>query len=137
MKKGMILLITAAALAFWTGACSQSQKTAEGAALDWLKLVDAGNYAQSWECGATILKNAVAKEQWLQILKDGRAPLGSLTSRELTSAEYQSGLPGAPRGEYYVIQFTSTFANRRSVTETVTPMLDKDGRWRVAVYYVK
>jgi uncharacterized protein DUF4019 len=138
MKKRVICLIGATFLALWSGACSQGQKTvAEGAASDWLKLVDAGNYAQSWDEGASIFKNAVAKEQWQKILEGNRGPLGTVASRRLKSAEYTVQLPGAPDGEYYVIEYASTFANNRSVIETVTPVLDKDGKWRVAVYVIK
>jgi len=137
MKKRIVCLTGVVLLALWTGSCSQSERTAKAVADDWLKLVDAGNYGQSWDNGATIFKNAVAKEQWLGILEANRAPLGAMTARELMSAEYTTNLPGAPNGEYYVIQYASRFANTRSVIETVTPVLDRDGQWRVAVYYVK
>jgi hypothetical protein len=46
-------------------------------------------------------------------------------------------LPGAPDGEYVVIQYQTAFQNKKSAIETVTPMLDKDGHWRVAGYYIK
>jgi ribosomal protein S17E len=36
-----------------------------------------------------------------------------------------------------VIQFDASFENKKSAIETVTPMLDKDGKWRVAGYYVE
>jgi hypothetical protein len=137
MKKQIICFIGAIFLVLWTSACSPSKKTAERVANEWLKVVDAGNYAQSWDSGASIFKLAVAKEQWLQILGNNRAPLGAVASREIESAEYTSDLPGAPDGEYYVIRYASTFANRKPVTETVTSVLDRDGKWRVAVYVVK
>jgi len=138
MKKRVICFMSVAFLALWTVACSQGKKAvAEGAASDWLKLVDSGDYAQSWDNGATIFKNAVAKEQWQKILEGNRAPLGSVASRKLKSAEYTMQLPGAPDGEYYVIEYASTFANNKSVIETVTPVLDTDGKWRVAVYVIK
>ena len=48
-----------------------------------------------------------------------------------------TSLPGAPDGEYVVIQFEASFGNKRASVETVTPMLDKDGQWRVSGYYIK
>ena len=48
-----------------------------------------------------------------------------------------SSIPGAPDGEYVVIQFKTSFENKKSGIETVTPMLDKDGKWRVSGYYIK
>jgi hypothetical protein len=36
-----------------------------------------------------------------------------------------------------VIQYDSVFANKASAVETITPMLDADGVWRVSGYYIK
>lgn len=57
--------------------------------------------------------------------------------RKLTAAQYLTEVPDAPKGEYVMIQFNTSFANKKSVVETVTPMLDKDGKWRVIVYFIK
>ena len=46
-------------------------------------------------------------------------------------------LPGAPDGEYVVIQYESSFEHKQSAIETVTPMLDTDGKWRVSGYFIK
>src|SRR6266852_3311766 len=53
----------------------------------WLKLVDAGDYKQSWEAASTIFKNAVTEAQWAQQLGDVRKPLGALVSRKLKGAQ--------------------------------------------------
>jgi hypothetical protein len=60
-----------------------------------------------------------------------------VVARKLKSKQYTRTLPGAPDGEYVVIQYETTFENKQSATETVTPMLDKDGVWRVSGYYIK
>jgi hypothetical protein len=36
-----------------------------------------------------------------------------------------------------VIHYQSSFEHKKSATETVTPMLDNDGQWRVSGYYIK
>jgi hypothetical protein len=66
-----------------------------------------------------------------------RKPLGKTLSRKITSAKYTTTLPGAPDGEYVVIQYQTSFKNKLSAVETVTPMLDKNGDWRVSGYYIK
>ena len=66
-----------------------------------------------------------------------RDPLGKVTTRKLKSATYTKSLPGAPDGEYVVIQYESSFEHKQSAVETVTPMLDKDGKWRVSGYFIK
>jgi hypothetical protein len=99
--------------------------------------VDSGDYAQSWDDAASELKNHIAKEQWQQILERNRAPLGRLISRRLRSAEYLTKFPGAPDGEYVVIEYESSFEHKWSAVETVTPMMDKDGQYRVSVFFIK
>lgn len=119
----------------------QANEAAEKAALEashaWLSLVDKGNYAESWNQAAMFFKNAVTKEQWLNSMKTFRVPLGKMMTRKLKSKQYAKTLPGAPDGEYVVIQYETTFEHKKSAVETVTPMLDKDGKWRVSGYYIK
>lgn len=116
---------------------SDKKQGAETAALSWLKLVDDGEYATSWDNAAAYFKKAVTKKQWEQSLNAVRKPLGSTLSRKLKSATYATSLPGAPDGEYVVIQFNTSFQNKQSAVETVTPMLEKDGKWKVSGYYIK
>ncbi len=116
---------------------SDKKRGAETAALSWLKLVDDGEYATSWNDAAAYFKNAISKKEWEQSLTAVRKPLGKALSRELMSATYAARLPGAPDGEYVVIQFKTSFQNKNAAVETITPMLDKDGKWRVSGYYIK
>jgi hypothetical protein len=125
------------------GICSavQAQQKAEQLAQQssdtWLALVDAGKYADSWQEASQIFKAAVTKEQWQSALRGSRDPLGKLLSRKVKSATYTKTLPGAPDGEYVVIQYESSFEHKQSAVETVTPTLDKDGKWRVSGYFIK
>ena len=66
-----------------------------------------------------------------------RAPLGKLVSRELASKQYATELPGAPDGEYVIIQFATSFENKKTAVETITPMLAPGGSWKVSGYFIK
>jgi Protein of unknown function (DUF4019) len=112
-------------------------KLALSSAETWLSLVDEGEYADSWNEAASYFKGAVKQEQWQETLKAVRKPLGKVISREVKSKSYHTSLPGAPDGEYVVIQFETSFENKKSAIETVTPMKDKDGKWRVSGYFIK
>lgn len=112
-------------------------KAAVAAAEKWLAFVDEGKSAESWKESAELFRNAVTTEQWEQALKVARGPLGKLVSRKLKNATYATSLPGAPDGEYVVIQFDSSFDNKKEAVETVTPMLDQDGDWRVSGYFIR
>ena len=114
-----------------------SKEQALLAAEEWLELVDQGEYEESWNEAAELFKSAVTAEQWQNSITAARRPLGRLISREVRSTVYTTSLPGAPDGEYYVIQFNASFSNKESAVETVTPMKGEDGIWRVSGYYDK
>ena len=110
---------------------------AQRAAAAWLALADGGKYAESWDAAAALFKAAMAKPDWERALKAARSPLGALKSRTLKSATFARTLPGAPDGEYVVVQFDTQFTNKAAAVETITPMREKDGSWRVSGYYIR
>ena len=103
----------------------------------WLALVDAGKYAESWKDMAPDFKKQVSQNKWKSTIAEVRRPLGKVVTRKLASAEFTKDLPGAPEGEYVVSKFTTDFANKPDVVETVTLVLGTDLIWRVSVYAVK
>jgi hypothetical protein len=88
---------------------------------EWLKLVDNGDY--SWNAGSGVAA--------------ARKLTGALVSRERKSAQYFTSLPGAPDGTYVVIQFDSSFQNKRDAVEMLTLTLDRDRQWRVYGYHIQ
>jgi hypothetical protein len=110
---------------------------AQTAAATWLALVDTGKYADSWEQSAGLLKSAVSMAAWTTAVSHVRGPLGALKSRHLQSTTFTHTLPGAPDGNYVVIKYVSQFENKESAIETVTPLQEKDGTWRVSGYFIK
>ncbi|MGB6310051.1 MAG: DUF4019 domain-containing protein [Steroidobacteraceae bacterium] len=119
------------------GQDAQSISQAQAAATTWLALVDAGKYSASWEQAAGPFKAAVPEPSWEAAATRARAPLGAFKSRQILSSTFTHTLPGAPDGDYVVIKYSSQFENKGSAVETVTPLREKDGTWRVSGYYVK
>ena len=76
-------LVAASAL----DAASPATEGAEAAAIEsaesWLKMIDAGKYAESWDEAAEIFRSAIKKEQWPQMLTSVRKPLGKVASRKV------------------------------------------------------
>ena len=107
------------------------------AAEDFLLLLDTGQYGQSWDTAASLFQKQVPKEAWIKQISGLLPAFGAVKNRTITSAQYSTTLPGAPDGEYVVIQYRSAFANKEQAVETIPPMLDKDGQWRVSGYYLK
>jgi len=114
-----------------------AEKKAVESAEAWLPQDDDGKYGEAWEAASAFLKNAVGKDDFVKALKGARAPLGKMESRKLKSKEYRTSLPGAPDGEYVVLQFDTSFEHKKSAVETITPMLEKDGTWKASGYFIK
>lgn len=133
----IVVLILLAGI--WTSAKAQqtTEQIAQQSAEAWLARVDAGEYVESWQQASSTFKAHVTKDQWQKMISATLGPLGSNTSRKLKSARYTTSLPGAPDGEYVVIQYESSFEHKQSAIETITPMLDKDGLWHVSGYLIK
>jgi len=134
------LMMTFTIICSLVGAIAMAQDKNEAAkkgAESWLAVVDKGDYAASYDEAASIFKLAITKEDWLQKVRAARGPLGMMISRKLKLMQYETTLPGAPDGEYVVIQYDTSFENKRSAVETITPTLDKDGQWRVSGYFIR
>jgi len=113
-----------------------AEKAATSAAQTWLTVIDHGDYAQSWQEASAFFRSAVTEDKWKSSLEIVRKPLGKLTSRKVKKAQFATSLPGAPDGQYVVVQFDTAFENKPSAVETVTFMLEKDGQWRAAGYFI-
>lgn len=132
-----ILDAALAVLPAFAGPPESREEAARTVAESWLRLIDAGQNGESWDAAASFFKGKVPRETWEKMVGSVRGDLGELQSREFLAMQYTKELPGAPDGECVVIQFRAAYAKKKSAIETVTPMLDSDGRWRVSGYYVK
>ena len=129
------------------GVAQAPEDAAQAAAESWLKLVDGGHYSASWDQAAKLFKDAVKQTEWDQMAQGVRTPLGRLVSRTLKSREYTEKMPTTRviggkvytwgTGKYVVIQYDAVFANKASAVETVVPMADPDGVWRVSAYSIR
>ncbi len=115
----------------------EAEKKAVESADAWLPVVDQERFGDSWEAASAYLKNAASKDSFTKSLNGARKPLGKMTSRKLKSKEFKTSLQGAPDGQYVVIQYETSFEHKKSAVETITPMLEKDGTWKVSGYYIK
>ena len=139
MKRIALFLLTTLILPTITTHAQEADKTAKAqeAAKMWLAVVDGGDYARSWEQASSAFKAAVTVQKWQSAVQAARSPLGKVEARKLKSAKFTRSLPGAPDGEYVVIQYDTRFEHKASALETVTPALEADGSWKVSGYFVK
>ena len=132
-----LLAIAVLTLRISTQAQQKPEELAQKSAESWLALTDSGKFAESWDEASQLFKSAITRQQWTSTVKGVREPLGKVLSRKFKSATFTRTLPGVPDGDYVVVQFETSFEHKAAATETVTPMLEKDGKWRVSGYYIR
>jgi Protein of unknown function (DUF4019) len=142
MKLASAFLVVLFACFAWIQSVNSQTSTkpedlAQTSAQAWLALTDGGKYAESWQEASAYFRSAVTQAKWVDMVTPVRNPLGKVLSRKLKSATYKTTLPGAPDGEYVVIEYNTSFENKKEAVETIIPMLDKDAKWRVSGYFIK
>lgn len=104
---------------------------------DWLALVDAKEYAKSWDEAAPDFRAQVARGDWSQKVRSARGAYGALVTRTVAGAMEQPTMAGDRPGRYVVAQTNASFEKKSSAVETVTLQLAPDGRWRVLGYFIQ
>jgi hypothetical protein len=133
----VVLGLLAAAVFCCAQAHADTEKTAASAARTWLTLIDKDRYAESWQEASAYFRGAVSMNTWVTSLDGVRKPLGRVLSRKLKTTRQYKELPGAPDGRYVVMEYHTSFENKRSANETVTFVLEKEGTWKAAGYFIK
>jgi hypothetical protein len=137
IRKGLTTrFLTAAFVAVLSGrAVAQPPATPDGAAKQWLLFIDGGDYAKGWDRAGDPFKSQVTVLSLQSNIAPAREPLGAILQRTLSNVIYSNTAPGLPEGKYAVLQYSSRFANRAAVAETV--WLDfEDDHWLVIGYII-
>ena len=75
----------------------------------------------------------------MALREDGRA-VGSVSGGCIEDdliARFTRSLPGAPDGDYVLLQNDARFQNKAAAIETVTMSREADGVWRVVGYFIR
>jgi DNA-binding CsgD family transcriptional regulator len=122
--------------AYGTTQASEVAAEAEDEARQWVALIDASNWAAAFDAAGSAINSQLTLKQFTDSFEAARAPLGALESRKLAGAQRTDTLPGAPKGDYEVLQFEARFSNWQDGTETV--IMQREGsEWKVAGYFVR
>ena len=105
---------------------------------DFLQLLDARKYAESWDVTSEYFKQGISRADWATQATRARDPLGDVASRKLKSADPQTNPPGAPPGDYLLMTYETVFVSQGAPhTETLPLIKGADGRWRAVGYFVR
>ena len=111
------------------------ENSARAAALHWLQLVDAGDYAQAYEEEPARLRASTTEAQFIRSMEGRRAPFGRVLSRKFIGAAFTRKLTGSPDGHYESILFRTSFQHKALAAERVI-LAHESSRWRVVDYRV-
>jgi hypothetical protein len=132
-----LALLTALLVVRGHAVAAEPREEARASASAWLKALDAADYVTSWSTASEEFKAGVSSEAWSQAAQGVRVSFGAVKTREERSANFTHTLPGAPDGEYVVIQFNTVFEKKAQAIETVTAKHDRDGNWKIAGYFIQ
>lgn len=129
---GLLILTTWAPVASTPPAAEavQSAPTPDSQVVDtarqWLALLDAGRWDESYRLTGTAFQKLNTLEVWTSASEHARVPLGAMVSRTLIG---QENLPAPPFG-YEVVKFRTRFVGKADTVETVT-LERENGSWRI------
>ncbi|MGC2398533.1 MAG: DUF4019 domain-containing protein [Acidobacteriaceae bacterium] len=112
------------------------EQAAERQALGFLGYLDNGRFADSYAYTGMLIRSSLDQQTFASKVENARAGVGALQGRDLIDASYTTSVPGAPEGQYVILHYHASFANRPDAVETITLALAK-GYWRVSGYYIK
>ncbi|MDE2596395.1 MAG: DUF4019 domain-containing protein [Sphingomonadales bacterium] len=119
-----------------TSQITASSAASLSAARSWAVLLDNQNWSESWVQSGMYFRSHISQEGWTASIRPVRMPLGAVTSRTFAKVTKATSLPGAPAGEYEILEFNANFANRRGAVETVVMAHEKSG-WKVVGYFIR
>lgn len=129
----MFPILLALAITAGEPATAQADLTTANA---WVNLVDAKRWDESWSAAGTLFKTQMPQARWASTIEPVRKPLGPVLSRNLKGVTKAKTLPGAPDGDYEIVQFDTSFANKAAATETVVLAHEPSG-WKVDGYFIR
>jgi hypothetical protein len=115
---------------------SDKAEKATAVAMQFLQLIDAEKYAESWQSSAILMREKITEKDWVEKLTKARELSGAVVERVEESSSYSTSAKDSPDGEYIALTFESKYQKAESVSEYVTVMLE-DGSWKVAGYFIQ
>ena len=103
-----------------------------GAARQWLALVDAAQWQESYAATGQSFQSLNSLEAWQSASAKVRVPLGRAISRSLIA---EQTIPAPPHG-YQVVRFRTDFENKGGATEHLS-LAREGGGWKVVGYVIE
>ena len=97
---------------------------------DWLRLMDSGNYADTWATAHPSFKMAVTEAKWVSMVESVRQPLGAVISRTLRARCFISD-------QIEEIKFNTSYEALPDAVETLTVQQGRNQQLQVIGYLIR
>jgi len=112
-------------------------RSAIAAGEKWLALIDSGKAGAAWDLSSKQLQSSVTRAKFIAAIGDVRKPLGKLEERTAERFARSHRLPGAPEGDYVIVEYTARFPKGKKLQEQLVWSIEESDVWRVAGYYYR
>ena len=132
------LVIFSAGCAFHKEARTEKrahEAAARTAAVQWLKLLDQGDYAEAFEWEAQDFRMARTQNQFVRYMQARRSPFGRALDRKFIGAANIHKFVGVPEGNYVSLLFKTQFEKKSETAERVI-LVEQEVGWRVLDYRI-
>lgn len=137
MRRGALALLACALLVATAFAQDPRAAIVQSAAREWLLLADQFDAAATWKTAGPRFQQTLTIARWAEGLAREREPRGRIVRRAITATSFGTTLGGVPEsGNFAVVKFRSSFAQRPEGEEHVTLEFGADEIWRVIGYVI-
>ena len=112
-----------------------NEMDARAAALNWLQLLDDGDYEEAFEFEAQDFRMYRTQSQFVRFMQARRAPFGKMLERKFIGAAHVEKFVGAPEGNYESVLFKTAFEHKNPTAERVI-LIKQPAGWRVIDYKI-
>ncbi len=119
-----------------SASASSSDQAGTDSAKAWAELLDGRRWAESWKSSGSLFQAQLTEAGWTATIQPLRQQLGPVSARSFKSVSSAASLPGAPDGEYKIVQFATVFANKPDAVETVV-LVHEGSAWKVDGYFIR
>lgn len=103
---------------------------------EYVKDLDKGQYAKSWEKGGPIFQNTVSRSDWVKAIYLTRQPLGKMNSRILQYERLIKDPYNLLKGNFIALEYHTSFQRESQARELLVLRRDSEGKWYVVSYEV-
>lgn len=115
---------------------SSSKPASAQSAIAWLAFINDRNWAEGWRNASEMMRSQISQDLFTTSMTSAHSMLGKVVSRKFVRARATKSLPGAPDGDYELLEFKSEYEKKADAIDTVVVVKEGSG-WKVAGFFTR